>query len=225
VTGERGAVLLEERSGGHESKLAAKGVGVSASHCWRLAESGGVSGGDGNGTSERRERHRAERGRAVDVEVHAAFVVARIKHARSVAHETTTLEYAEAARGVHALPCTNRQSARSNILPRHPARLTYTDIFIAELESEVEGSRRALAQVPEKNRDWKPHEKSMPLGYLTSMVAAMPSWIGMMVTEDELDVAPATPKHQPPGNAVHCRSDLGARGHCAISTRRTQRDE
>jgi uncharacterized damage-inducible protein DinB len=74
----------------------------------------------------------------------------------------------------------------------------YTDIFIAELDSEVERSRRALAHVPANKHDWKPHEKSMPFGYLTSLVAVMPSWIAMMVTQDELDVAPATPQHQPP---------------------------
>jgi uncharacterized damage-inducible protein DinB len=42
--------------------------------------------------------------------------------------------------------------------------------------------------VPEGHNDWKPHPKSMPLGYLASLVATMPSWIVMMVNQDEFDL-------------------------------------
>lgn len=72
-----------------------------------------------------------------------------------------------------------------------------TEILLRELTSEVERSRRALEQVPEDKRDWKPHEKSMQFGYLAELVAIMPSWVAMMVTQDELDVAPATPQEKP----------------------------
>ena len=51
-------------------------------------------------------------------------------------------------------------------------------------------SRRALEQVPEGKHDWKPHDKSMIFGYLTEMVATMPTWIAMIVKQDELDIAP-----------------------------------
>lgn len=72
-----------------------------------------------------------------------------------------------------------------------------TKLFLAELSKEVERSRRALTQVPDGKYEWKPHEKSMAFGYLTELVAVIPSWIAMMVTQDELDVAPATPQHKP----------------------------
>jgi uncharacterized damage-inducible protein DinB len=65
-----------------------------------------------------------------------------------------------------------------------------TELFLAELEREVRRSRHALEQVPTNSRDWKPHEKSMPLGYLGDMVATIPSWIAMIVKQDELDIAP-----------------------------------
>ncbi|HEX6215924.1 MAG TPA: hypothetical protein VFZ38_13925, partial [Vicinamibacterales bacterium] len=73
-----------------------------------------------------------------------------------------------------------------------------TDWFLAELESEAAKSRRVLEQVPPGKRDWKPHERSMPLGYLTELVATIPSWVGMAITLDELDIAPKDgPTHKP----------------------------
>ena len=75
-----------------------------------------------------------------------------------------------------------------------------TDFLLAEMDREVERSRRALAQVPEGKYDWKPHEKSMAFGYLTEMVATIPSWIAIEITKNELDIAPAdgsTMKQEP----------------------------
>ena len=43
-----------------------------------------------------------------------------------------------------------------------------TEYLAAELASEVTQSRRALEQVPEGKHDWKPHDRSMIFGYLTS---------------------------------------------------------
>jgi uncharacterized damage-inducible protein DinB len=66
-----------------------------------------------------------------------------------------------------------------------------TEFLLAELDREVERSRFALAEVPEGKYDWKPHEKSMIFGYLANMVATIPMWINMQISQDELDVAPA----------------------------------
>jgi uncharacterized damage-inducible protein DinB len=66
-----------------------------------------------------------------------------------------------------------------------------TELLLAELDREVERSRRAVEQAPEGKYDWKPHEKSMSFGYLANMVATIPLWIAMQITRDELDVAPA----------------------------------
>jgi len=64
------------------------------------------------------------------------------------------------------------------------------EFLLTELDREVERSRRALELVPDGKYEWKPHERSMIFGYLADMVASMPSWLAMMVTKDELDVAP-----------------------------------
>jgi len=66
-----------------------------------------------------------------------------------------------------------------------------TELLLAELDREVERSRRALEQVPEGRYDWKPHERSMIFGYLANMVATIPQWVAMEINQDELDVAPS----------------------------------
>jgi uncharacterized damage-inducible protein DinB len=65
-----------------------------------------------------------------------------------------------------------------------------TSMILEELDREADLTRRALERVPEGRNDWKPHPKSMPLGQLAHMVATMPSWISMIVKQDELDIKP-----------------------------------
>ena len=69
--------------------------------------------------------------------------------------------------------------------------MTLKEFFTAELDREVERSRRALQQLPEGKADWKPHDKSMKFEYLADMVATIPSWVAMQITQDSLDIAPA----------------------------------
>jgi uncharacterized damage-inducible protein DinB len=74
-----------------------------------------------------------------------------------------------------------------------------TDFFSAQLDREAAVSRRVLERVPEGRQDWKPHDKSMPLGYLSTLVATMPSWIDMAISQDELDLnPPGGSKFKPP---------------------------
>ena len=82
-----------------------------------------------------------------------------------------------------------------------------TDFFRAEIDREVERSRRALEQVPEGKYNWKPHEKSMIFGYLADMVATIPTWITMEIKQDELDVAPAE-GHQTKQKQKETRAEL-----------------
>jgi hypothetical protein len=62
--------------------------------------------------------------------------------------------------------------------------------FLAQLDSEARRTRHALELVPEGRDDWKPHDKSMPLGRLAMLVAQMPSWISLVIDKDDLDLSP-----------------------------------
>jgi len=76
-----------------------------------------------------------------------------------------------------------------------------TELFVAELDREEDRSRRALEEMPEGKQDWKPHDRSMAFGYLAELVATIPSWVGMTVTRDELDL-------KPPGGSQWPRKQL-----------------
>ena len=76
--------------------------------------------------------------------------------------------------------------------------LKMTDLLLGDLEREAKGTRRALERVPDGRADWKPHDKSMTLGRLATLVSGMPGWIEMMINLDELDIAAGDSNTRPP---------------------------
>jgi len=65
-----------------------------------------------------------------------------------------------------------------------------TQLFLDELDREAPRTRRAVERLPVGRDDWKPHSKSMPLGRLAGLVASMPSWVTLIIQQDELDLTP-----------------------------------
>ncbi len=74
---------------------------------------------------------------------------------------------------------------------RYVYEMTLTQLFLAELDREAPRTRRALEHVPRGRDEWTPHSKSMPLARLAGLVATMPSWITLIIEQDELDLRPA----------------------------------
>ena len=64
-----------------------------------------------------------------------------------------------------------------------------SEMLLAQLERETDATRKMVERVPEGKDDWKPHPKSMAMGYLSSLVATMFGWIATMIEHDHLDLA------------------------------------
>jgi uncharacterized damage-inducible protein DinB len=63
------------------------------------------------------------------------------------------------------------------------------DYFIEEIKAENVSARKCLERIPESVYKFKPHEKSMEMGYLTQLVAEIPMWISTMIIDSNIDFA------------------------------------
>lgn len=98
-----------------------------------------------------------------------------------------------------------------------------TEFFAAQMEREAVLSRKTLERVPEGRPDWKPHPKSMALGYLAQLVATMPDWIAMSVRQDQLDLHPpgggagwVPPATETRAKLLKAHDDMVAKGLAAL---------
>ncbi len=66
---------------------------------------------------------------------------------------------------------------------------TIAQHFLKELESEVAATRKCLERIPESTYEYKPHEKSMLMGYLTLLVADIPKWLTACIEVGEVNFA------------------------------------
>lgn len=62
------------------------------------------------------------------------------------------------------------------------------EFFLKQLENDAAASRKVLERVPEGQNGWKPHPRSMELGYLSALVATMAGWPAFMIEKDEIDI-------------------------------------
>lgn len=65
---------------------------------------------------------------------------------------------------------------------------TISQMFLKELETEVAATRKCLERISEDLYEYKPHEKSMQMGYLALLVADIPKWITYTIKEGEIDL-------------------------------------
>lgn len=91
--------------------------------------------------------------------------------------------------------------------------------LLAQLDREAAQSRKAIERVPEGHNHYKPHERSMELGYLAALVANMPGWIAFMIDRDELDLSDSSGENFRPKVAAS-RAELLAAHDAGVANAR-----
>ena len=68
--------------------------------------------------------------------------------------------------------------------------------LLPEFDHEMANTRKCLERVPQDKLDWKPHDKSMSFGEITTHMANLLRWTILTIEQDSFDVAP--PGEDPP---------------------------
>lgn len=70
--------------------------------------------------------------------------------------------------------------------------MTIAEIMLLDYDAEIAGARRTLERIPEKDPQWKLHEKSMPMCRLALHVATLPRFGTKILTSSGMDMATET---------------------------------
>ena len=70
--------------------------------------------------------------------------------------------------------------------------MSISEALLPEFDQEMANTRKLLACVPEEIPEYKPYEKSMPLGRLAGHVAELPNWAVNTIRLTTLDLTPAS---------------------------------
>ena len=65
-----------------------------------------------------------------------------------------------------------------------------SDLLLPEFDAEIATTRKVLERVPDDRIEWRPHEKSFPMGHLAQLVAMIPGWTSPCSRRPEFDIAP-----------------------------------
>lgn len=82
-------------------------------------------------------------------------------------------------------------------------------IPLAEFDREMVSTRRLMERVPGQRAEWRPHEKSFPLGHLAQLVAGMPGWFPLILDQSELDLAGGSGYSFEPSSVLLAQFDAG----------------
>lgn len=61
--------------------------------------------------------------------------------------------------------------------------------FIRELDNETASTKKCIERFKMELFDYKPHERSMIMGYLVLLCAEIPLWIVAIINDGEIDLA------------------------------------
>jgi uncharacterized damage-inducible protein DinB len=76
--------------------------------------------------------------------------------------------------------------------------MSFRDQYLTEFDLEVPFIREHLERIPEDKLDWKPHERSMTLGWLSTFLGVLWTWTEAIVKQDSFDVVKAYADAPPP---------------------------
>jgi uncharacterized damage-inducible protein DinB len=65
--------------------------------------------------------------------------------------------------------------------------MTLGQIYWKELEAEAPATRKCLERVTPELFEYKPHERSMKMGYLAQVISEIPRWISTCITDGEVN--------------------------------------
>jgi uncharacterized damage-inducible protein DinB len=68
--------------------------------------------------------------------------------------------------------------------------MSYAETLLPEFDQEMASTRKVLERIPDDKLDWQAHPKSHTIGWNANHVADIPSWLVMVLTSPELDIAP-----------------------------------
>jgi uncharacterized damage-inducible protein DinB len=83
-------------------------------------------------------------------------------------------------------------------------RMAMKDGLLADYDHELGATRRMLERVPDDKLGWRPHDKSMSLGELSTHLGNIPSWATAILNVNGFDLSD-TP---PPPPARTSRADI-----------------
>ncbi len=75
--------------------------------------------------------------------------------------------------------------------------MSISDLLILEFDAEAKTTRTMLERVPEDNKDFTPHPKSMPLNKLAPHVAELAGFGVTVLTTPEFDFSKSTRQRVP----------------------------
>jgi len=73
--------------------------------------------------------------------------------------------------------------------------MPFSQTLLPEFDEEMRKTRKILERVPNDKLDYKPHEKSMTLGRLSTHIAELPTWAVTAIDQDVLDMQPGYKPH------------------------------
>lgn len=97
--------------------------------------------------------------------------------------------------------------------------MSFSQALLPEFDEEMKNTRKVLERVPDGKFDYKPHEKSMPLGRLASHVVELPSWTAAVLDEEILELQPGMQPYVAASQAALLEKfdKAAAEGHAKIA--------